>query len=290
MTQVLGFLIVMALIAGGLLFSGTSAVFAALPFELALIGGAAFGTLLIGNSWAVASEAMRGIGLALTGSRWRQKDYTELFALLNDLLVTQFRRGALALEADIEAPGASPRFQAAPRVLLDADVTAQICDAFRLLALGSGAAGRMEQHLERSCEAVFHRRMQAVTALRVVADALPALGIVAAVLGIIKTMSAIDQSNAVIGAMIATALMGTFLGVFLAYGLVGPLANRFGQVVEEEIQALEVVKIALSTAATGASPRLALETARAAVPHGQQPSVADFDKALAYDPPLRVVA
>jgi len=280
MSQLIGFFIVIALIAGGLVSTGADAVIAALPFELALIGGAALGTLLIGNAPSVTREALKGMALAITGGRWRREDYAALLGLLHRLIVTQRRGGALALEADIETPSASPVFAKVPRLLADTDALAQLCDAFRLRAMGRADAGQLEEQLYRSIDQASARRMRAVGALQTVADALPALGIVAAVLGIIKTMAAIDQSNAVIGAMIATALLGTFLGVFLAYGLVGPLANRFEQVIEEELAAMEVIALALTADARGEPPRVAMETARMAIPPALQPSAADVDAAL----------
>ncbi len=280
MGQVIGFIIILALIAGGLYSTGAEPVLAALPFELALIGGAAFATLLIANAPAIALDAVRGLGLAVRGSRWRAGDHADLLAVLHRLLSAQRRGGAVGIEADLDAPATSPLFEAAPRLLGDAEALSLLTDGLRLIGLGQAGADRVPDQLSRTISSIHHRRMQAVAALQTVADALPALGIVAAVLGIMKTMSAIDQSDAVIGAMIATALLGTFLGVFLAYGLLGPLANRFGQVVEEELLAMDVIEAALVAAAGGAAPRLAVETARASLPASLRPDEAALDRRL----------
>jgi len=290
MGQIIGFIIILALITGGLVSTGADPVLAALPFELALIGGAALATLLIANAPAIALDAVRGLGLAVRGSRWRRDDHADLLATLHGLLSVQRRSGAVGLERALENPAEAPLFQGATRLLQDTDALAQLTDGLRLLGLGQAGAARIGEQMSRALAAAHHRRMQAVGALQTMADALPALGIVAAVLGIMKTMSAIDQSDAVIGAMIATALLGTFLGVFLAYGLVGPLANRFGQVVEEELLAMEVIEAALAAAADGAAPRLAVETARACLPAALRPADDELEARLSAAPVLTLPA
>lgn len=280
MTQIAGFVIVLAVITLGLLATGADGVLAALPFELMLIGGAAIGTLLIGNSPAVALGAVAGFGAAIRGSRWQREDYAGLLGVLHELSRRVRRGGHVAIEADIESPEDSPLFSGAPRLLADRSAVNLVCEAFRLMAVDLSDARRAETQMDRAIEVTLHERMRPVAALHTLADALPALGIVAAVLGIIKTMTAIDQSTAVIGAMIASALLGTFLGVFLAYGLVGPMATRFGQVVEEEAAALEVIRSFISAHAAGAPPSIALELARAAISPDLQPDPAALDQSL----------
>ena len=280
MAQLIGFLIIIGLIAGGLLSTGADPVLAALPFELSLILRAGFATLLIGNAFSVTREAVHGLWLAVRGPRWSRDDYTALLALLHTLLTRVRRSGHLAIETDIEAPTDSAIFAQSGRTLRDTDALAMVCDTFRLMALAGRDFSGVSQHLERAIDASRARRSQAVSALHNMADALPALGIVAAVLGIIKTMSAIDQSNAVIGAMIATALLGTFLGVFLAYGLVGPLANRFGQVVEDEMRVLELIEVVINAANSGDTPRLAIEAGRVTLPAHLQPNSEALDQSL----------
>lgn len=280
MAQLFGFVLVLALVTGALLMSGSQGVLKALPYELALILGAGAGTLLIGNSAATAKAAIAGFGKAVRGSKWRRSDYAEALSLLYDLTFRVSRRGVIAIESDIENPKDSALFQAAPRLNKDDTVREYICEAFRLQALDPSRKGAIDAHLERAIHAELDRRMKAVSALHTLADALPALGIVAAVLGIIRTMGAIDQSPAILGAMIATALLGTFLGVFLAYGLVGPLATRFGQVVEEETGMLDVVRAVLSAHASGLSPRAAVEIGRAMIPAEIQPRTDAIDHAI----------
>lgn len=274
MLQIAGLVIVILLVGGGLVSVGGPATMEALPFELALIGGAAFGTVLIGNSPEVAREALSGFGRAFRGGRWQKHDYADLFTLLGALMRQAKRGGFVAVEADIEKPETSPLFQAAPRILEDASARTLICDAFRLMSLDLADPARADARMAQAIDAQLDRRLKAVGALNTLADALPALGIVAAVLGIIRTMGAIDQEPAILGAMIGAALLGTFLGVFLAYGLVGPIAARYAQIVEEEAGFLMAIRSVISAFGEGVAPALALELARTGVPPRLQPDVA----------------
>ena len=280
MVQLAGLLVVIILVFGGLLMTGGSAVMAALPLEMILICGAAVGTLLIGNSLAVSREALAGFAKVLTGSKWTRADYTSGLSLLHGLIRRARRGGIVAIEADIEAPEDSALFAAAPGLLKDTACRTLICETFRILALDLADPRRAEDQMDKSIEAHVGARMQSVSALHTVADALPALGIVAAVLGIIRTMAVIDQSPAVLGAMIGTALLGTFLGVFLAYGIVGPVAARYGQIVEEEAQMLDVIRTVLSAHASGIAPRAAIELGRAGIALPVQPQMDALDHHL----------
>ncbi len=281
MTQILGLLVVFIVIIGALIFSGSPAIAEALPFELALIGGAAIGTLLIGNSPQVARDAVRGLGKALTGAKWVKQDYSDLLTGMHELMRRARRGGIIAIEADIEAPETSPVFLNRPRLLADEPARNLIADSFRLMSLNPGGKSPVETHLQDAIAATANGRHRAVTALNTLADALPALGIVAAVLGIIKTMSMVDQSPEVLGPMIATALLGTFLGVFLAYGLVGPMAARFGQIVDEEMQYLETIRTMVSAYDSGIAPATAVELGRASLPVHLRPTLEELDTALA---------
>jgi len=272
--QIAGLVIVLLLVGGGLVLTGGPAAIEALPFELALIGGAALGTVLIGNSPDVAREAFYGFGRAFRGARWTRKDYADLFTLLGALMRQVKRGGFIAIEADIEKPQASLVFLEVPRILEDAPARTLICDALRLMALDLSDPARADQRMEQVINAQLDRRMKAVGALNTLADALPALGIVAAVLGIIRTMGAIDQEPAILGAMIGAALLGTFLGVFLAYGLVGPIAARYAQIVEEEAGFLDTIRAVLRAFGEGHAPALALELARSSLPPRLQPDPA----------------
>ncbi|GGB71441.1 motility-associated protein [Henriciella pelagia] len=281
MFQLFGLVTVIAVITGALIFSGSPAILEALPFEVALIGGAAIGTLLVGNSPRVARDAAIGLGKAVTGPKWKQTDYADLLTGMNELIRRARRGGIVSIEADIEAPESSPVFLNRPNLLADEDARNLITDSFRLLALNPGGKSPLQAHLDDAIGTIADTRHKAVTALNSLADALPALGIVAAVLGIIKTMSMIDQSPEVLGPMIATALLGTFLGVFLAYGLVGPLAARFGQVIDEEMRYLETIRTLLMAYDDGLAPATAVELARSSLPTHLRPTIETLDASMA---------
>lgn len=280
MFQLLGLAIVVCLVGGGLVIMGGPAALHALPFEVALIGGAAIGTVLIGNAPGVAREALLGMGRAFRGSRWTRADYADVLVLLAGLMRRVRRGGFVSIETDIEHPDSSALFAATPRLATDPAVRSLICDAFRLMALDLSDPARADARMAQAIDTENGQRMKSVSALHTLADALPALGIVAAVLGIIRSMGAIDQDPAVLGGMIGAALLGTFLGVFLAYGLVGPLAARYGQIVEEESQMLEVIRTVISAFGEGAAPALAIEMGRTTLPHAVQPDAASIDQAV----------
>lgn len=274
MLQLAGLVIVLLLVGGGLALTGGPAAMHALPFELALIGGAAIGTVMLGNSPSVAREALAGFVRAFKGARWKRADYADLFTLTGGLMRAVKRRGFVSIEDDIEVPEESALFRAAPRILEDAPARMLICDAFRLMALDLSDPQRADQRMMEAIDGHMAQRAKAVGALQTLADALPALGIVAAVLGIIRTMGAIDQEPAILGAMIGAALLGTFLGVFLAYGIVGPIAARYGQIVEEEAIFLETIRVLIRSFGEGAAPSLAIEMARTTLPLALQPDMA----------------
>lgn len=280
MLQLIGFLIVLIVVAGALFVSGGPAVLSALPFELALIGGAAFGTVLIGNSRPVAFAAFKGFAQSLRGAKWTKDDYTGLLTLMHELTRRARRGGIVAIEQDIEAPESSDLFATQPKLQADPAAIGLICDSFRLISLDPAMRAQTATYLQDTVGDLIEARQRAVTALQTLADALPALGIVAAVLGIIKTMAMIDQSTAVLGEMIAAALLGTFLGVFLAYGLVGPIANRFGQIIEEEAIYLDTIARIITSYTQDISPRTAVEMARASLPAELRPDMMQIDEGL----------
>lgn len=278
MIQLLGFAIVLLIVSGALLISGGPAVLAALPFELALIGGAAIGTVLIGNSASVAKAALGGFAQSLRGAKWSKDDYAGLLTLMHELVRRAGRGGIVAIEQDIEDPENSTLFGTQPRLQNDPYAMSLICDSFRLIALDPTMRQQTATYLQDTVAEMVEQRQRAVGALQTLADALPALGIVAAVLGIIKTMAMIDQSTAVLGEMIASALLGTFLGGFLAYGLVGPIANRFGQIVEEEAIYLDTIARIITAFTQDTAARTSIEMARASLPPHLRPNISDLDE------------
>lgn len=279
MIQILGFITLLVLVFGALLSAG-GGVWQALPFELLLICGAGLGTLIIGNSPKVAADALSGFWKVIAGSKWKRRDYVSLLALLYGVMRRARQGGLVAIEDDIENPALSSAFQKAPRILSDEASRALICDTLRLMALDLSDMRRAQDAMSRNIDRYIEARLRGVNALHTLADALPALGIVAAVIGIIRTMGVIDQAPSVVGAMMAAALLGTFLGVFLAYGLVGPVASRFGQIIEEEERFLMVIKAVLTAYGDGLAPLTALELGRAEMPIGLQLSADELSHAM----------
>lgn len=280
MVQLAGLVLVIVIVVGALAVSGGNAVFSALPFELALIGGAATATLLIGNSSRTAMEAIAGFAKAMRGAQWDREDHSNLLMTLHELSRRARRGGVIAIEQDIEEPQQSALFQQNKALLDDDEATEFVCDGFRLLAMDPAAGVRIRPQLEEQVASLVEERQKASQALHTLADALPALGIVAAVLGIIKTMGFIDSEPAILGEMIAAALLGTFLGVFLAYGIVGPVASRLTQIIDEEALYLDTIQCVVAGHAEGLAPRTNIELARGKLPAHLRPSLTEIDHGL----------
>ncbi|MFC4169529.1 flagellar motor stator protein MotA [Teichococcus aestuarii] len=277
-----GFGVVLACVFGGYLAAGgkLGPILHALPFEMLIIGGAAVGSFLMSNSMAHVKHTLGGLAKALKGARYGRQDYLDLCTLLHRLLRVAQTRGAVGLEPHIEKPEESSIFTAFPRILADRHATALICDYLRMIGMNADDPHQIEDVMQRELRKIREEELHAAHALQSVADALPALGIVAAVLGVIKTMGSIDQPPAVLGAMIGGALVGTFLGVLLAYGLVGPLASKLKAVVMEEAKYLEVVRAVLVAHLHGNAPQVAVEVGRKTVPSDLMPSFQSLETTL----------
>lgn len=276
MTQIVALIAIVGLVFGSLFLASSHTTLHALPTELSLILGAGLCSVVIGNAPSVAKEALGGLVKAFTGSKWKRADYESALTLIYTLQRRAKTVGFVGIENDIENPETSELFRQHPRFLRDKQAISLLCEGLRTLSVRPSDAAGLSEQLNSQLDQIHTQRMRAVSALHTLADALPALGIVAAVLGIIRTMAHIDQSTAVLGGMIAAALLGTFLGVFLAYGIVGPIASRYGQIVEEEVQFLDVIKSALDTFAAGATARAATESARLKVPVDIRPTASDL--------------
>ena len=282
MLSIGGMGIVLVGVFGGYLLAGgkMSVIMKALPFEIMMIGGAAIGGLLIANSMKTVKQAFGGVLRVVKGPKWKQADYQDLLCLLYALANVFKKKGALGLEQHVEQPADSPIFQAYPKILKDGFAVAMICDTLRMMTLNLEDPHQIDDYIDRLVEKHHAEDMKAASALQTTADALPALGIVAAVLGVIKTMASINEPPEVLGKMIGGALVGTFLGVFLAYGFVGPLATRLAQIVDEDGRFYHVAKDVLVAIAQGAGPQLAVEIGRGNVPSAVQPSFYDLETAV----------
>ncbi|HEX2814912.1 MAG TPA: flagellar motor stator protein MotA, partial [Phenylobacterium sp.] len=247
MFQIIGIVLLFGCVFGSFIMSGGNigVVLGALPFEMLTIGGAATAALLTANSLPVLKGLGGGMGKVFKGSKWKTTDYRDLLSLLFLLTKTMKSKGVIALESHIETPKESSIFSRYPRIMHDHFAVDFICDTLRMMTMNLEDPHQVEDAMENQLEKHHHEALEAPHALTQTADALPALGIVAAVLGVIKTMAAITEPPAVLGEMIGSALVGTFLGVFLAYGLVGPMAARMAAVIEEEGSFYKIIQSVL---------------------------------------------
>lgn len=282
MFAIIGVAVVLVCVFGGYTLAGgkLSIVLHALPFEFMIIGGAAAGSLLVANSLGVVKKALGGFGKVLRGPKWTSQDYRDLLCLLFALARVHKQKGNLGLEAHIEQPNESAIFTQYPKIMRDEFAVTLICDTVRMMTLNLEDPHQVDDYLDAQLEKRHQEVLEPANALTTVADALPALGIVAAVLGVIKTMASINEPPEVLGKLIASALVGTFLGVFLSYGVVGPFANRMKQVSEEEMRFYHVIKDVLVGMAHGHAPQVAIEVGRGNVPSPVQPSFYDIDEAV----------
>jgi chemotaxis protein MotA len=277
-----GFGFLIACVFGSYIVSGGSLgpLLEALPFELWTIGGAALGTLIMANSLDEVKHLAGDFGRILRGGAFHEKDYMDLLSLLFFLIRTLSTKGAAALEAHIEKPEDSTIFQQFPKLVANKRLVCMICDYLRLISMYADDPNQIEDLIARDLKKTLEEDLHGAHALQTMADALPALGIVAAVLGVVKTMSHINEPPAVLGAMIGGALVGTFLGVLLAYGLAGPLANRLRAVVTEDSKFYEVVRAVLVAHLHGNAPQVSIESGRKMAPNRIMPSFYALEEAV----------
>ncbi|MFZ4761883.1 MAG: flagellar motor stator protein MotA [Alphaproteobacteria bacterium] len=282
MLSLVGIAVVLVMVFGSYLLAGgkMGVVLHALPHEFMAIGGSAVGALLTGNSPKVVKKAFGGFGKCIKGSKWKKDDYRDLLCLLFVLTKTMKTKGAVAVEAHIEKPEDSSIFQKYPRILHDHFALDFICDSLRMITMDMDDPHQLEDVMDKILEKHHHEGSIPAEALQTMADGLPALGIVAAVLGVIKTMGSITEPPEVLGKMIGGALVGTFLGVFLAYGIVGPFANRYKQILHDEGQFYVIIKDTLVAYLNGNAIQVAVEIGRGSIPTEIQPSFAELESAI----------
>ena len=252
----------------------------AVPFEMWTIGGAALGTFLMSNSMHDIKHTMGGMGKMLKGAVFKKQDYVDLLSLLYFFVRLASTKGSMALEPHIEKPADSPAFQKYPSIMKNHHASSMICDYLRMVGMNADDPNQIEDIMARELKKTLNEELHGSHALQSMADGLPALGIVAAVLGVIKTMSRISEPPAVLGAMIGGALTGTFLGVLLAYGMVGPFASRMKGVVEEESKFYEVIRAVLVAHLHGNAPQVSVETGRKMAPNQHMPTFQELENAL----------
>lgn len=281
MIGIVGILIVFGMVFGGYLAAGgkMGIIFKALPFELTMIGGAAIGAFLISNDLSAIKQTGRDIARVFKGPKWSHADYKDLLCLLFEL-IRLARQNPVAIEEHIEAPAESAIFSKYQKILKDKEAVALICDTLRSASMNYDDPHQVEEVLEKRMEANAHHALHSSHALQTVADGLPALGIVAAVLGIIKTMGSIDQPPEVLGKLIGGALVGTFLGVFLAYGFVGPFAAKVKSVTEEDNHFYQLIREVLVANLHAHATNICIEVGRQNTPSHHRPSFSELEEAL----------
>ena len=249
----------------------------ALPFEMITIFGAAGGAFLANNQMKVVKATLSGIGSCFKGSKFSKARYLELLALLYDILQKARKEGLMSIEKDVEEPHSSPLFQKYPNVGNDHHVTEFITDYLRMMVSGNLNAHEIESLMDSEIETHHQEEHAAVAAIQRMAGALPAFGIVAAVLGVVNTMGSVGQPPAVLGGMIGSALVGTFLGIFLAYGFAEPLGGLLEQKVDDGSKELQCIKTTLLASMQGYAPQVAIEFGRKVLYSGDRPSFIELE-------------
>lgn len=249
----------------------------ALPWEMGMIGGATLGAFLANNQMKVIKGTMKGIGACFKGSKYTKARYMELMALMFDILQKARKEGLMAIEKDVEDPHSSEIFKKYPAVGSDHHVVEFITDYLRMMVSGNLNAHEIESLMDSEIDTHHQEEHAAVAAIQRVAGGLPAFGIVAAVLGVIKTMGSVGQPPAVLGAMIGSALVGTFLGILLAYAFAEPLAGLLEQKVEEAGKELQCIKTTLLASMQGYNPSTAIEFGRKVLYSTDRPTFVELE-------------
>lgn len=282
MIPAIGIVLIFACVFGIYIVSGgkIDIVLHALPHELGTIMGAAIGAYLISNHSTILKKTFKEIMVALKGAKWKKQDYKDLLCLLFALCKLMKTKGIIAVEKHIEKPEESSLFSQYPKIAHDHFAVDLICDTLRTLTMGLENPMQIEELIEKQLEKHHHESSGVGHALQGMADGLPAIGIVAAVLGVIKTMASITEPPEVLGGMIGGALVGTFLGVFMAYCLIGPLAAKNMSIHNEEQQFYFIIRDILVAHLKGMAPQVSAEIGRTQVPSHMQPAFSEMEEAL----------
>ena len=277
-----GLVFLLACVFGSFVASGGAIgpLFGSMPFELMSILGAAIGTFVMANSMHDVKHTMAGMKKVIKGSSYKKPEYIEMLSLLYFFVRLASTRGVMALEPHIENPQSSSAFAKFPRILSNHHASSMICDYLRMVGMNVDDPHQIDDVIARELKKTLAEELHPCHALQSMSDALPALGIVAAVLGVIKTMSHINQPPAVLGEMIGGALVGTFLGVLLAYGIVAPVAARLRDVVMEEAKYFELIRAVLVAHLHGHPAQVSVESGRKMVPNEHMPSFLEIETVI----------
>jgi chemotaxis protein MotA len=284
MFAAIGVIILLVMVFGGFALTGGALgpVMEAIPHEMLIIGGAAIGAIVTGNSM----HELKGLGGSFKkifkGPKHNKQDHVDAIVLTSKLMKLLRAEGPVALEAHVTDPQSSSLFAEFPRLLGNKPLVSLICDTLTLIVVSSGTleTHAVEEVMDNGMKTIFHEMHEPQHALSNLADALPALGIVAAVLGVVKTMGSIDKPPSILGAMIGSALVGTFMGVLLAYGIVSPMANRLKQVIEQDEMIFHAVKQVVIASLHGWPQPLVVEGARSGLGHAFRPGLSELLDAM----------
>ncbi len=280
MNLIVGSLIVTFSVFGGFVMHGGQLLAIWQPYEVLIICGAAFGAFMIANPNKVIGKVLKGIPALMGGAKYSKEHYMQLLALMFELFSKIRKEGLMSIEADIEDPNASPLFSKYPKVLGDHHAVDFICDYMRLVVGGSMNAFELENLMDVELATHHEESEEPSHAVNRVADALPGFGIVAAVLGIVNTMGSLDGPIEVIGAKVAAALVGTFLGILLAYGFVGPMSTALERRAQEEAKFMACIKVCILANIQGYNPPVAVEFGRKAMASDMRPSFQELETHL----------
>src|SRR5882672_7394168 len=278
MFVIIGIVLVIAAIVGGYLMEHGNLRVLIQPAELLIIGGAAIGTVLIANPLHILKAIAGGVAGAFGGSKFGKEKYLETLKMMYELFTRARKEGLMALEADSDDPEKSPVFSKYPKFLKDHHALAFVCDTIRMASGGGVEPFDVDQMMELDMDVHHHDTSQPIAALSTMADALPGLGIVAAVLGVVITMGSLGGPPEEIGHKVAAALVGTFLGILLCYGLIGPIAANMLKATEEEHAYYMVMRVIIVSFIKGSPPTIAVEFGRRAIPGNVRPTFQETEK------------
>ncbi|WP_305823803.1 flagellar motor stator protein MotA [Massilia brevitalea] len=278
MLVIIGYVVICACVFGGFVASGGHMAALFQPLELVMIGGAAAGSMFVGNNGKALKATMKALPTVFKGSMYTKEMYMELMSLLFDVLSKVRKEGLMSIEGDIESPEASPLFSKYPLVLADHHIVEFMADYLRLMVSGNMDAFQIENLMDNEIETHHQEGHVPAHVIAKLGDGLPAFGIVAAVMGVVHTMESVGIPPAELGILIAKALVGTFLGILLAYGFVSPLGSVLEQKLEESTKMFQTVKVTLLASLNGYAPALAVEFGRKVLYSTERPTFAELEE------------
>ncbi|MHB1175523.1 MAG: flagellar motor stator protein MotA [Sulfuriferula sp.] len=277
MLVIVGYIVVLASVFGGFALAGGHLAALLQPVELLMIGGAATGAFLVGNNAKSIRATLKALPTLVKGSKYTKALYMELMALLYELLSKVRKEGLMSIEGDVDNPHESPIFSKYPAILSDHHIMEFMTDYLRLMVAGNMDAFQIENLMDNEIETHHHEGEVPVHAIAKLGDGMPAFGIVAAVMGVVHTMASVGLPPAELGILIANALVGTFLGILLAYGFVGPLASLLEQKLHESSKMFQCVKVTLLASLNGYAPALAVEFGRKVLFSTERPTFSELE-------------